>query len=313
MLKHVPIIIALLGACWLFGACERPAAPDVEIPAPELVLSSTFSIGQPFLVSVTSTRVSLPATPVTYIHNAEVTLWQEDTPLERLKWTGETFQGIPYYTSTEYKAQPNTRYTIKVSAPGFEPVSAQSTIPTPVPVQRARTLFAGYAPSQDLDEILCMFNFEVVFNDPAELRNYYHLRIHQEVQEFKLSESGDTILTGRSVQHLGFGTSINNNAVTAYLEDGVLLDDVWFNGRAFVLSFPVQMRIRPGREIPRGFYVELRTVSEEYYKFHSSIARTKSNPGPPYTEPVIVYSNVQRGRGVFAGFSVAVDSIRVVW
>ncbi len=305
--------MALFGACWLCATCERPAALDVEIPAPELVLSSTFSLGQPFRVSVTSTRASLPATPVTYLRNAEVTLWQGDTFLEKLRWMEETFQSIPYYTSTEYKGQPNTRYTIKVSAPGFESVSAQSTIPASVPVQRSRAIFAGYAPNHSLDELLCNFDFEVAFNDPQELRNYYHLRIHQEVQEFKLSESGDTARTGRSVQHLGFGASINNNAVTAYLEDGVLLDDVWFNGRTLNLSFPVQMRIRTGREIPSGFYVELRTVSEEYYKFHSSIARNKNNPGPPYTEPVIVYSNVQQGRGVFAGFSVAVDSIRVVW
>ncbi len=307
------ITIALLGACWLCAACERPAVPDMEIPKPELVLSSTFSVGQPFKVSVTSTRAALPATPVTYVRDAEVTLWQGDTPLERLKRVEETFQSISYYTSTEYRAQPNTRYTIKVSAPGFEPVIAQSIIPTPVPLERTRTTFAGYAPSQNLEELLCTFNFEVVFNDPAQHRNYYHLRIHQEVQEFKLSESGDTVLTGRSLQHLGFGASINNNAVTAYLEDGVLLDDIWFNGRTLTLPLSVQMRIRAGREIPCGFYVELRTVSEEYYKFHSSIARNKNNPGPPYTEPVIVYSNVQRGRGVFAGFSAAMDSIRVVW
>jgi hypothetical protein len=127
-----------------------------------------------------------------------------------------------------------------------------------------------------------------------------------------ISEGGDTIIKGKTLSHIAFGQAINNNTITAYLDDGVLFEDASFNGRRVSFSFPMQTRLK-GRELFGQLFVELRTISEDYYRFYSSVGRQQDNPGPPYSEPVIVFTNVEDGRGIFAGYNSARDSIRVGW
>ncbi len=304
-----------LALCFLLFAgatCERPAILDIEPPAPELVLISTFSPNTPFSVSVSTTRSALTNSTTDYVQNAEVSIWQGNSLLERLPLIPGSGSIAPYYRGWEYKPEANTIYTIKVVAPGFNPVVAQSSIPSRVAIQRIDATFTGMSPSNTPQELIFNYNVLVTFDDPPTSVNYYHLRFHQETLEYLLTESGDTSITGRSLQHLNFAAAINNNTITAYLDDGVLFEDELFNGRRVSFTFPVQVRINTGRELPGNLYAELRTASESYYRFYSSVGRNQDHPGPPYTEPVIVYSNVDQGRGIFAGFNTYSDSIRLI-
>ncbi|MCB0476306.1 MAG: DUF4249 family protein [Flavobacteriaceae bacterium] len=58
--------------------------------------------------------------------------------------------------------------------------------------------------------------------------------------------------------------------------------------------------------------MEFRTVSEDYYLYHSSITRQNYSEGSSFAEPVFVYNNIENGHGVFAGFNTSVDSVLLV-
>jgi hypothetical protein len=55
-------------------------------------------------------------------------------------------------------------------------------------------------------------------------------------------------------------------------------------------------------------YVELRTITEEYYKYHSSLARQIIVRDDPFAEPVTIFNNIEGGYGNFSGFSPNISS-----
>ena len=55
-------------------------------------------------------------------------------------------------------------------------------------------------------------------------------------------------------------------------------------------------------------FVELRTITESYYKYHSSLARQLIVRQDPFAEPVTIFNNIEGGYGNFSGFSPEVTS-----
>jgi len=47
----------------------------------------------------------------------------------------------------------------------------------------------------------------------------------------------------------------------------------------------------------------LSTVSETYYKYYKSFQKHQETGDNPFSESVIVYNNIQKGLGVFAGYN----------
>jgi hypothetical protein len=292
------------------STCERPLELEIKLQEPEIAISSVFNPNEAFEVAITSTRSALAFGTTEYLTDAEVSIWQGDRKLEMLSFINAS---IPYYQSKIYKPNSNTQYRLEVNAPGFKSISAQSTVPQYVKIFDLESDFIGVTQGERPGDIGYNYLVSITFDDPGILKNYYHLLFHQEIMEFQLSENGDTVISGRRIQPLSFASTINNNAITAYLDQGVLIEDDAFQGRRVRFSFSVPVRVLNSRELPGYLYAELRHVSEPYYKFFSTLSRNQNNVGPPYTEPVIVYSNVEGGRGVFAGYNMAMDSVRVTW
>jgi hypothetical protein len=292
------------------STCERPLELEIKLPVPEIAVSGVFTPNKPFEIVLSSTRSALAFASNEYLTDAEVSLWQGERKLETLSLVaGPT----PYYQSKNHTPFSNTQYRLEVSAPGFRNVTAFSTVPQYVRIIELESDFIGVTQGDRPGDIAYNYAVSITFDDPGTLQNYYHLLFHQEIVEYQLSENGDTVINGRRIQPLSFASTINNNAITAYLNQGVLIEDEAFQGRRVRFSFSVPVRVLNSRELPGYLYAELRHVSEPYYKFFSTVSRNENNVGPPYTEPVIVYSNVEAGRGVFAGFNTAMDSIRVIW
>jgi hypothetical protein len=55
-------------------------------------------------------------------------------------------------------------------------------------------------------------------------------------------------------------------------------------------------------------YAELRTISAEYYKYQSSLARQIIIRQDPFAEPISIYNNIQGGYGNFSGFNPYISS-----
>jgi hypothetical protein len=242
------------------------------------------------------------------ILDAHVVIYEGEELLADLELVDPLF-GEPYYTASGFEPVTNRAYTLEVAAPGLPTVSATSSIPEPVWINRYEV--ATLDKTYDVVERMMDYTYEVRmdYEDPPLVRNYYHLNFYQQILEFVVTD-GDTLITDSSkLFPLEFSEANDDNFVYAAIIGGILLQDRPYpNGIAFYLRH----RLDPRRQKLGQLIVELRTVSDEYYQFYNSISR-QQNVGSAggLTQPVIEFNNVQNGRGIFAGYNKALDSLNL--
>jgi hypothetical protein len=286
------------------SACETPA---VFPERPErLVVISNFSNDRVLKVQVSRSRPVLDGANTTeYILDATVELFEEGTFLERLKLDERDFP--PSYTSKLVIPQANVWYTIKVSAPGFDPVHARSSIPSSIAIEELSVGPATFQPSSRPNHKWCQYLATISFKDPPNERNYYHLNFYQEILEM-IGLEGDTIYGNGRFQRMFFSNLQNDNYQTAGANGGILLSDQRFDGQLYTNEFLLRFELH-NKERLGMLLAELRSVSEDYYLFETSLTRQQSSPGEPIVAPILLYNNINNGVGIFAGYTASRDSV----
>lgn len=307
MLRHYlfPIVAVLTLTA---STCERPADVEIEAPDPMLVVVSNFSDQRVLQVQVSKTISAFTGGGIEYVEDANVELFEEDEYIETLGLVAPQDQP-PYYTTYELKPKVGVRYTIRVDVPGFKPVNAQSSIPPQIGIEQLQVTDIY---QRDLDENNRLFYYKITlsFSDPGRARNFYHLKFFQQIKEYEKIQE-EIFITNVHYKEITFSPLNDNNDQLAYFRGGVLFEDGILDGHSISYTFPLQTGIRTDREILGKVVAELRAVSEEYYLYHTSLSRQRDNPGVPFTEPVIVYDNIENGQGIFAGYSVTQDSLSI--
>lgn len=299
------VVLAVLG----WSACEEPVDLGIELTAPQLVVTSNFSPNASVKVRVAKTVSVLNADPRDeLIYDADVAIYDGKELLADLDLVIPLF-GEAYYTAAGFEPETNRAYTLEVMAPGFPSVSATSSIPERVWINRFE--IADLRREVDWAQDLAYFSYEVRmdYEDPFMVRNYYHLNFYQQIVEFVVTD-GDTLVTDSTqVFPLEFSEANDDNFVYAAILGGILLQDKPYpNGIAFYLRH----RLNPRRQKLGQLIVELRTVSDEYYRFYNSVSRQQNaGSGSGLSQPVIEFNNVQNGRGIFAGYNKALDSLNL--
>lgn len=305
------LFISLLGFLLLgiFSSCEEPLEIE-ELPIttkPKLVVISNFAEGQSIIVTVAKSRLIGDPEPEEYLVSADVRLFWNDTFLERLRPVIPKDPDVPpYYKTWDSRPMAGAEYTIKVSAEGYKAATARSSIPPSVKI-------TNFDLSQVRTEVLSggirsrnHFSAIVDFDDPAAAKNYYHLNISQQVNTFRF-DGKDTVITESFLYPTVFNAFKNENSISAHLKGGLLFEDKP-GMKAMGISFSVDIDPRV-QELGKT-YVELRTLSREYYLYHTSLSRSETANPNPLTDPVIVYENIENGYGIFAGYSNSLDSLQ---
>lgn len=194
-----------------------------------------------------------------------------------------------YYADTMSAPDAGRTYTLKVNKEGFKPVTAKTKIPQPVQPQSAELIPNGKATSGGQKQHLIKINFK----DRIAQKNFYAV---------KLENNRDTT-SSRSFIPL----SSDDPAVTIKSEGKLLLKDDLFEGNGYTLSASVD-RSYDATKLRKYGEVTLRTVSESYFEYRRKLTlqiQNQSDFGPFNNEAVQIYSNVDNGYGVFAGYSEA--------
>jgi hypothetical protein len=90
-------------------------------------------------------------------------------------------------------------------------------------------------------------------------------------------------------------------------EKVVLVNENFWSDDKKVLALDALIPFNPSEQRPRHLYVEWRTLSEEFYRYHLSVARQGNNL--PLNDPDALYNNVTGGYGNFSGYSFVTDTI----
>ena len=301
-------IVILFGGILGLWTCEKPIDLSIPESGERLVVVSSFSNQEEIKLQI-SKGVSVLDVSGSFenFFRGDARLFENTSFLERL---APGFDSVLKINTFNSQATPkiNQPYTITVNIPGFDEVTATSRIPEPIPLSSVivndLTIESTYNGAREKVN-LSVF---VVFEDPPNQLDYYHLKLLQEVWQFDVVD-GDTTVVGKSRFEIPFNSSTNNNNVVASFDGGILFDDQLFDGEAEVYILETNIEYALNQNFLGPLFVEFRTLSKDYFLYYTSVSRQLENPDDPLSQPVILYNNIENGLGIFAGYSSVVDSV----
>jgi hypothetical protein len=213
-----------------------------------------------------------------HVNNAVVTLSE-----------GSNTVTIPFRAVTSYALDTQTfpvvagrTYTLRVSVPGGESVEATCTVPEvgPAPVLAIDSTYQSGSMRRE-------YTLRVHWDDPAGAPNYY--RVEGEVtREFKREpDNGPVPLPPQRL----------------YWEGNEFIEDQGQDGATLYSPKATLTGMRSDVLTDATLHVQLLHTDEPYYQYHRSIRTASRSEGNPFAEPVLVYSNVTGGLGVFAAYN----------
>lgn len=296
-------------------SCEEPVDLDIAIQEPQIVVTSNFAPSEPFKVTVTKSRNVVASEADEFVNNAVVRIFSsQGKELDKLPLNN--FH-TPFYESKRIIPESGKAYRLQVDVPGKSTIIAEDIVPLPVALTAIKldTLEIFGAAAEQIYKV----SIDVHFTDPIGAQDYYHLSLfnHTEDSEDFIPMDGlngsSTGRTGASVLTplMPLESDKNNPAVIFHFEDGgVLFTDKDFDGQKATLTFYSLLSFK--NEAHQGKVVgELRTVSKDYYLYHTSLSRQIANKDRPFVEPISVYSNIENGLGIFSGYALYRDSVSI--
>ncbi|MCB9301616.1 MAG: DUF4249 domain-containing protein [Lewinellaceae bacterium] len=304
-------LLTLATTLLVLPACEDPAPFSLSQKVSQLVVVGNFTRDLAVQVVVSKSQSILDEAPVEYVRDATVEIYQGDTYLETLELIDpKQAMEFPYYATTQLVPEANVLYTIRVSAPGYEPVTARSKIPDPTQILSAMASAFQLEDEPETNQWIASYQLSLSFEDPGEELNFYHISLFQQIFTFEIAE-GDTLLTGQYMQPVMFDPKENSNIRVAHISGGLLLSDEAFDSKIINFDIPLRISLDKDRELLGKLFVDLRTVSEEYYRYFSALSRQGNSNGSPFSEPVILFDNIDGGQGIFAGYNSSLDSLNI--
>ena len=305
MKKHIYLYTAVLGLA--FVACERDTKVNIPPHTPRLVLNGIIPENGLFEVRAGKSQgILTPNASSQYtVNNAVIVLFENGVAADTLKYDATKFL---YTTRTNKRAQLGKTYQLAATAPGFTTAAANSIMPSKPVITRvvftpnARTTTEG-TPLDDLT---------ITFNDPGGEKNYCLIQVMVAFGNNFYFPVNCFFSNDIDIERPPTDDPLSSNSC---LNRELLLRDVNFNGRSKQLRISFHAGsaapyIDPGSGRVFRPYVELQHITEDQFKFLKSRDAYDFAADNPFAEPVLVYSNVKNGYGIFAVHSRAVDSIR---
>lgn len=292
ILKYTPILSLLV----LFS-CEKEIPLEAEQVQPRIVINSQFEAGDSIFINLSESRDILynqnGALPNITDGNAVL---QDASGNDLATFTHLTDGN--YYVSNPFPL-PGETYQIKVNKTGFTEVTSSTFVPSPLTINSIDTVTVNNK-----------MEITVSFSDDGSQSNYYAISaISFAVDSFEVSPG--VIETYVYESYWMCTKDFNVAGAVAdeegeYCSDEFLISDAGFNGQTYSLKFTKYLD-----EMGDDLVIVLKSVSEDMYKYKVSMSKYLEVQGNPFAEPVQVYSNVNNGFGIFAGYSVYSDTLEL--
>ena len=266
--------------------CETELDMSSIQHTPKLVLNSFVNSDELFSAQVSSTIPINDTNPPKMIENAIVTVND-----------GSTTETLVYDLSVQkylakFKPSPGRIYTVRVEKNNFN--TAFGTLTIPNRVVSAKSTWKNKTGFDSLGfetgTLTCFIS------DPSSERNYYEINLYRFddfTQEWLIMPPTTT------------DPFLNENGIKTDI-GGILIDDRSFNGSAKQFDFITSYG---SAGIQYKFLVEVRSLSDDYYRYLQSLASYKAQGGI-FSDPSPVYSNITNGRGICAGAAIQKDTIQ---
>lgn len=291
-LLHLLIYALFLFSFLLSYSCTREVTIDIPEHNPKPVLNCLFSNDSIFKVHLGMSS-SILGEPVLITDGEEIKLFSNNTFVESLVWEN----GV-YVSATT--SQPNVSYQIEWKKDGNEITSSDYT-PELTLIESA-----SYRDSVGIDEFGDNYSeCTLVFSDNPNQTNYYVISL---LIYYKTKEE---IITYRT-NVFSSDPIVNAEGLDEFEPVDLVFSDELINGKTYELK----LNYFPYWEAANNKYsliVKFRSVSANYYKYSKSLLKHRfyqeSSIWNSFGSPVPMFTNIQDGYGIFAGYAMDIDTI----
>jgi hypothetical protein len=292
-MKNIKLGFIAIAIITFFASCEdmfRGAVLEVELPehqsqlAPYAFFKDTDSI---LTVMVGKSVGILDTINPDVVYGATVELYRNGSLAYTFTFA-DSVNGYQVNLGQPFNPTPGDSYELKVSAPGFEPTSATQIIPQPVLIDALE--YDAQGGVDQFGDPLDIYN--VTLTDPAGVSNFYEVNGYVNV---KYQDPFDTTVSFEYSYSLYFESNDPG------FENGTF-SDANFDGQQYTLRLETYANFfgSDNYEVTGEIYLSSATL--EYAKFISSLNNYWRAQDNPFSEPVLLYSNMSGGLGMFGIF-----------
>ncbi len=278
----------ILCIAWCCACTEEPVL-NVPVPSPKICVSSFISPDTcvVFLYKneyILAENIYDPDVKISIDNASKIKLYENGVYFTDLFPCNNEYYS---YYATNKKLIPQNTYQIEIAADGYPDVSASTFLPEEVPILSVDTvsyLLDGF------QYILCTVNF----HDPLDEENYYFFEVQAKSPGGRGTFAACTFYSDDPVveEKVEFGSN------------QLLFSDKSINGKGYGLKVSVSANKFHWSDL--NFV--LHSVSKDFYLHFKSYVHYDKAKEDEFSEPVLIYSNINRGLGIFAGYSNSVIS-----
>jgi Domain of unknown function (DUF4249) len=303
-MRYAPPLAWLLGSTLLLGDCAEEIVIQLPDEPPKLVAVGHFMPDRPFLIDISTTQfIHDNSKPVRNTDDIDVLISSDGRIIERLQPDPRT-----WFWRSRTNAQADKTYQLTVRRPGFESIEAVSR--TPVHIVPNCAMHAPVVEKHTDGSADLRIPLDIRISKLPPTGHFFAFSLQDEVEVKK-------IIDGRVV-----GIEIRQNPRTFFVADGrtsallydiaepvVMIHENYWNDDRTTLSLRAIIPFDPATERPRRLFLEWRTLSEEFYKYHLTL--TRQSASLPFSDPDAVYNNIKGGFGNFSGYTASYDTLMV--
>lgn len=289
--KHFLTLLVFLIA---WTSCEMDIDMEFTEHTPVLVINSAFTPDSNWLVHVSRSvgyfeKISSGSE---IIENATIIIKHKGSVVSK-----PVYQSKGYYIDFDNKPKPGFEYTIEVSAPGFETVKSKGQTLSYIPITDLR-----------ITDTLVKFSNEFFSGDYIKLsfelkdppgENFYMLKV-------MLTDTFENWSTGEpEIQKYDIFVQTEDPGFNS-IYGNLYLEDKLFDGKTKQINLLVDKYYY---DLKKYLEVVLVNCTPEYYLYSRSYDLQRWNEYDPFSEPIPVFSNIENGYGIFAGFNGTIESV----
>ncbi len=278
------------------SSCIKNINDDIPKTEPKLVINGIINPDSIFKVNISKTvhvfenetQQNLP-----FIQGAVVKVFKDGEFLFNLD---EGNNG--YYLKSGFYPSRAHIYKVEVEKAGYTTISAETGLPDFIPVNDFDTTIRI---TTDYGYPETVIDCKLQYHDPAGVENYYRLDCFVSYTD----NDGVTFVERQYVYVDDANSHLYDKDYSYLLWSDVLNDgnDVTVDFNTYVYFYPDENSGMNSDSVELTYTVFLSTMSEDYYKYDKTRSLYYENGGSsdPFTEPVLIYTNVDNGYGIFGG------------
>ncbi len=293
-----------------FGIIGCETVIDVDLPEhePELVLNSYFGTDTTFIVTLHESKSILDASnDFKVVQVATIQLYAEGQLIGTFTETEtESEYGTKFgsYVLDHYP-EAGVNYSVVASKSGFRTVEAQDIIP----LEKTNPSIENFKDVSD-GEYYGERKYHLTYslNDPPG-EDFYEVFVYVEEPIYEHYMDDDTFYYYQNgyeknrIYYEDIGAELNE--FEDHSVDYTLFSDELFDGRKYTHTIEATIyKHSKNKDSTIKLYLEVKHVSEAYFLYKKSFGLQENSDGNPFAEPAPVYSNIESGLGIFAGYGV---------